>query len=701
MSVGGAAANKGLLFQQRVGATFLLLELLGKPLSIALGEAFPFRPISFRFEGNNSVDDIEIKTEKATLFANIKTNLRLSFSSESPFHSVLKQFADQHAAGEKGEYLLIADEKTSSRLRELGILFDRLRLVDLPSVQDTLLDEDDKILYMIFLKHAGELLKTSKEDELLEFIKRIRIVIFSFDFNATFVDAIKILAVSDGYLSVDQLWEKLTIDCFKFSKARRIIDSRYLRQRYERFKSEDKKVDADLFSDLNLNAVQLNWSKEVVVVEVDPKDEMPFLNERDKSKRNIAIIELKRFDTDGARRCKFWDNKIEFLGGQRLGLLGRFSSFTGLERILSSGKIDFEDAEITIIRANIDWRSEESSEYAIAQGATAALAFDDRRPKDCCLECGKPLFATEVEIVEIDEIGRKYQCGLIHLDCLSPTDRVVGGVRAAAAEKYKFLKRFDINRWIRLSKRGPAAYGLIDITSQRAVITWNWTDVLRAKGDFCLKMIGKNEDGQRDEQYVKERGIINTGTEARVRRSREKMLKIISAAKERNDPFVFESSGVFGQRSQILSMDKDVGDLYVVEDFEIEKYSREKVDAFSAKAQWYTPICIVRSAEGKIFQHGGAVLLIRNPFVFDRVVRQLGLVEPPSRVEGLWLDIIESDREFDALVSSCFQLNLEIVIDPQFDHEGNPTRFTEVVPFPLSGDDERELIDVEENTDRE
>src|SRR5882724_2454439 len=99
MSVGGAAGSRGYLFQQRVSAAFLLVEILERPLSLILGEKFDYRPKSFIFEGNAEIDDLQFEVDGASIFANIKTNLRFSMNEDGALKSAFDQFARQQKSG--------------------------------------------------------------------------------------------------------------------------------------------------------------------------------------------------------------------------------------------------------------------------------------------------------------------------------------------------------------------------------------------------------------------------------------------------------------------------------------------------------------------------------------------------------------------------------------------------------------------------
>ena len=64
-----------------------------------------------------------------------------------------------------------------------------------------------------------------------------------------------------------------------------------------------------------------------------------------------------------------------------------------------------------------------------------------------------------------------------------------------------------------------------------------------------------------------------------------------------------------------------------------------------------------------------------------------------SRTGGIWLDIIGTDREFDALVSFCMGLGMGIVIDPQIDMIGKVIKFTPVVAMPIDDETRNSLFE--------
>lgn len=702
MGTGGAAGTKGYLFQQRVCAAFLMIEILEKPLSLVLGEKFDFRPKSFFFEGDTEIDDLHFEAEDWSMFANIKTNLRLSASKDGALSSAFGQFARQHKskAGQE-HFLLICDDKSSNQVVMLGELLDRVRLVGLSSVSSLLLDDQDRRLFDQILALAKESLRSESAEAAFQLLQKISIVIFSFDFSASFVQALKVLAASSGFARPEQLWDKLTLDCFSFAKARQVIDSGFLRRRYEVFREEKTKSDFNFFSELTFEKEEIDWVKELVVAEFTSTSNLPKEFHADASDdegsddslRKVAVLEMYRFDEHGKRRFDFRNGMVHLQSGLQLKVLGRCASFAGFERLIDMGRIDLKDASIRIFPANVDWVEKKNELHALAHASAALLAFEDRIPKDVCLECGRPLFASRVQLVEIDEASRAYQCGPVHLDCLSPTARVIGDVQMPAAEQYKALRSFDINRWAELVKNGPAGYGLLNPIPEGAVLFWNWTNVIRPKGNYSAKMIGEDQAGSREEQYVTERGkIVLRGKDDQIANV-NRMKEIVGLAKAEGDPLVFEVGGVFGPKSGLKEMDRDFGPVYEIVDFVVEKYSREKMAALSGKFQWYSPVCVLRSGSGKLFEYRESILLVRDPFKFPRLVGQLEGLVAHDLLKEIWLDIIESDHEFDSIINACFSLGLNVMLDPSLDARGEFRRGAQVQPMPYGEDERESLID--------
>jgi hypothetical protein len=164
----------------------------------------------------------------------------------------------------------------------------------------------------------------------------------------------------------------------------------------------------------------------------------------------------------------------------------------------------------------------------------------------------------------------------------------------------------------------------------------------------------------------------------------ERFKGIIAKARSEGDPIVFEPGNVFSPRSKIISMDRDFGALYEVMDFVVEKYDYEKMHPLVRAVQWYTPVCVVRTRNGELFRYKNAVILLRDPFKFDRLVKQLSTVNVTIATSELWLDIIASDAEFDAAVGACLQLNVRVILDPSFDRNGQLRRGIPIQPMPIS-----------------
>jgi hypothetical protein len=304
---------------------------------------------------------------------------------------------------------------------------------------------------------------------------------------------------------------KVSIGLFRICQIPPILTSEHLKSRYEKFKTIAEDVQSEFFSDLTFEPSEVNWVKEVIVTGPVTGDEMPKIGGAalKGKKAKTLVMEIYRFDESGGRRLKFDHGQVELLNGLKLPIIARLSSFATLDRLLGSDPFSgMKISEVVLMPANVDWKELAEVDHTVAHGIRAKHAFEDRSPKDTCLQCGRPLFATSVQLVEIDETGRKYQCGPVHTECLLPTFRVIGEIQGEAAVKYKALGRFDINKWVKLSQSGPAGYELLDAISEPAVILWNWIDVIKPKGKYCVKMIGEDDQGNREEQYVTERGRI-------------------------------------------------------------------------------------------------------------------------------------------------------------------------------------------------
>ncbi len=695
MSVGGAAGNRGYLFQQRVSAAFLLVELLESPLSLLLGEEFNFRATTFLFEGNAEIDDLQIKFDGGDIYANIKSNLRFSILDGSALRSIFDQFVRQSRLG-SGSFLIICDDRSSNQIRALGEILDRIKLANYESLPSCLLDADDRRIYEQLVGLMKELSIEAAKDA-FAFLKRVSVVRLSFDFNLSLVDALKMLAVSKGFLSADLLWDKLALDCFTFAKARQLIDAQYLKNRYSKFKSSDtSETESEMFSDIRIEEDDIDWVKELLLVEWNKglDEDTGKATVLDQASNKYALLEIYRFDDKGDRRLKFENGIVTLLNGMKLKLLARMAAYSTLERLVKLGFINIADGELVVMSASVDWSELKQAQHAKIHASRARLAFESRKSPDLCIECRKPLFSDRIQIVEIDEAGRDYQCGPVHINCLAPSHRVVGDIQVPAAAKFKWLQNFDINKWIRSLKFGPAGYQPFDeVDVVVATMFWNWTNVVKAKGDYCAKMIGEDEGGQFEQQYVTERGQIVLRNERDELAAVEEMRSAIDKARELGDPWMFELGGVFTLKSQFSKLNREVGPIFEVKEIIVEKFNRKKLEERAEKLQWYAPICVLRGASGKLFLHHDAVILVRDPFDFGKLASQFRLAGMKSKLEGVWLDIIESDFEFDALVGACFQLELGIVVDPIVDSNGNFKGGIEINPMPIDENRRLALID--------
>lgn len=153
---GGAATSTGILFQQQVGAvigSWLLGNLpLGKRLN--LGQA---KPTWIRFETEAPIDDILVGTSDGGFVAfQVKTNVSLSASLDSPFGKTISQFVRHWLACRDGDRSLEWN-------RPLDVQLDRMILAVSPNTPKSVRESLPEALQLKSQPGGGQLNSSQKQ----------------------------------------------------------------------------------------------------------------------------------------------------------------------------------------------------------------------------------------------------------------------------------------------------------------------------------------------------------------------------------------------------------------------------------------------------------------------------------------------------------------------------------------------------------
>ncbi|MBE4115595.1 hypothetical protein HJ109_18940 [Vibrio parahaemolyticus] len=117
-NAGGAATNAGIDFQQRISALFLTHMFMDVVFIDDLGMDKNSKIVELKFESNNEIDDLVIKTEQSTIFIQAKRSITCSESESSEFYKVIKQFVSQYLTNTNSNdrFVLATTSKSSSKI---------------------------------------------------------------------------------------------------------------------------------------------------------------------------------------------------------------------------------------------------------------------------------------------------------------------------------------------------------------------------------------------------------------------------------------------------------------------------------------------------------------------------------------------------------------------------------------------------------
>jgi hypothetical protein len=473
-------------------------------------------------------------------------------------------------------------------------------------------------------------------------------------------DVRMVLALLRSKLNVDPLlyWRALVATCLDACKRGGTLSSTSLATTFEKFavnpddpvdKSEDA-VARVVFAE----ATAGSYGRDLVLARHPLGLQGPAL----------GIVELYRFDEAGRRRYRFDHQHLILANGITPSkVLARASTWAGIERLAPMALMHDGVEELYMLPLSAGCESHDHSPHAEVHGKLCQKKLEARIDRMRCLRCGEPVSGSVAELVEIDNDVDAFDVGLVHADCRSHVDRLIGQVKQPGFEKYPHLKNFDLDGFARAIRRGQMASRMAARAKVPVVAAWN--DKYRKSLDapYCIALPLRG-NGQR---YVTERGSLRRYSQPEAEQRAGWMSKMIAEAKHRRDPICFTSlSGQFGNYS-VLETTREA-DEQCIECLKatVVPYTEQIGQGFQERLLYYAPLLALRkSGSGEWLDLDGAVPLLSDPFAIEQTIRNwqtAGMVVDPFACA-----LLATDEEFDHMVASVFSDGREIVLDPLFD----------------------------------
>lgn len=664
---GGAAANSGIDFQQRIAALVMahVIADVKDFTSVNLGDVLDVREM--RFETSDCIDDLVIVSDQGRTYIQAKHTLSLSEKVDSEYSSVLKQFVAQHLArGSDSDSYVIATSSGASRriTKELRKLTEAARLNEQSSDDNPLtqaeLDVIEKtkgLLETHFFEKTGSAMPDS---EFKELFKKIRVAKVDIEDGAPLEAAVLTLLSGKSNISPALLWGSLIALCLSLAKDRLSIDKAALMQRVGRFIGPQNRAMANEAT-REYFALQcksrFSAGREVLLVK------SPFPD------ADYLIVELYRFEDDGQRRVRFFDGKVELLNGETWDVIHRASTYVGIERFIEEHVDRFSEARIALIPINSE-TSPEDEPYVRAHAEYSAQLAESLEDPLKCLHCGDPVSEDSSPVIEIEEEGMEHAVGIVHRKCMRTTDRVLGLITHDLFRENKLLKNFDYARWFLRAPRGQGLFSATAHISNRVFpIAWKPDYNRISRGSWCVKIM--LEDGSA--RYVHERGKVVRYAEAEACATADHFNVQFDDARNKKDPWCYtselEAFGTYSTALQVMAADETC---IMCSNAAAVRYTQSIENAYSSSENFYAPLVILlEEKSGLPISVAGAIFLVSNPLRLEKFVdnwRKAG-IELPAFV----VSTIGSDDEFDKFVRKVKDDGEGVLVDPLLNMSGELT----------------------------
>jgi hypothetical protein len=162
------------------------------------------------------------------------------------------------------------------------------------------------------------------------------------------VCSLQILLHARHYAPPSAVFSKIVSDCLGYSKRRHTISSGKLVDDYRRYlvdSGENELQSSRKFLEMDFSGFKFPVGREVVMCEAGEGLKFP---------RGTYILEFYRFDEDGNKRIKFFNNTVRLGDGTEMKTLLRTATMAGMQRVLNERPSLTEKKEIIMMPINSD-----------------------------------------------------------------------------------------------------------------------------------------------------------------------------------------------------------------------------------------------------------------------------------------------------------------------------------------------------------
>ncbi len=657
--------NAGIDFQQRISAFMMILMEFDIEIDVVLNLDIKDKIQKLNFEATDEIDDLVITTKtNRKIHMQMKRNISFSDDENSEFYGVCAQFVRQYIKGylEDSAYILVTRSQASNNITiKLRRILDGIRLADSNNIKNNLNKDEISILEKVEKNIKTEFEKISGKQisnaDLKNIICRIYIEVFDIEGGESFEKYIKLILYSKLNVDVDLFWKMLISMAIQYGANRNCLYKEALHKQIKGYIKLHEKTEIFMNLEWEEQGSECEIQKDYVIAlgnhEINKK-----MGIKDEEKNIIFIMELYRF-SDAKKKDTLQyisPNIMKWGNGLCFEILFRCSSRQRLKRFMDNGGLEKyinENTEVILIPAKGEY-AEEDVESAYKDLIRNAI----RSQAECkCINCGKAIFEEETYLIEIDNKECSSKAGMIHKECLRPIDRVLGNAKIPSANRYEYLKNFDINLWIKLIMKGKQVWGNIESLHQPISPLVIDTDEVFTDGKYCIKTILDNGNVR----YATNRGVIHRLSKDDAEDFAERLVETYQKAKRENNPICYSSETyVYGQYEQLLVQMDGKEELLECVSAEVAIYNDTIARIYNECETYYAPI-IYLSVEGKPVILDKVFPLITNPLVLNIYLdnwEKAGII-----LDNYEVNIVREDSDFILKILSLISCGIRPIVN--------------------------------------
>lgn len=467
--MGLQATNAGIDFQQRVSAFMMILM----EFEISISKVFNIinadkKIVKINFEACESIDDLVLSLESGeAIYYQMKRTISLSTDTSSEFYKVCKQFVSQNKKNttyDLAYVLMTRSEASGTIVQKLRRILDGIRLSRSFDFLSTLNKDENETINEL-LSNIKRIFKTDynediTDEKLLELCMKIYIEMLDIENGEAFEKYVYLLLYDKLQIEPILFWNALIARAVDYGANRRCVTIESLQQFFDNYKSKpvsDKNAHIkDILVQWKGNLEEKDIRFDYVIGKPTEKTETDFKL----SPKTILVIQLYRFlDSERKEGLKYVSPDMLYLkNGMEVIVLFRCSTekrcYESLESFIE------KDDKVFIIPAK-----EGDSHPTAAETMHRELIIDSFSKSDkCdCINCGKSITDKTAYIIEIDNVEVSNVAGIVHKECARPIDRIMGECILQIQDSLVSLRRFNIDKWIKLCKQGKPTWDNIKL----------------------------------------------------------------------------------------------------------------------------------------------------------------------------------------------------------------------------------------------